>query len=84
MTPIIVYSLPVCPRCEELKKWLGDHSIPFTCLDMGSAEGITELRVNQCFAMEAPVLRIGDTFYESADLWTGGVLNDTVLQGAIR
>jgi hypothetical protein len=31
---------------------------------MGSAESITELRVNQCFAMEAPVLQVDDTFYE--------------------
>ena len=31
---------------------------------MSSAENITELRVNGCFAMEAPVVRVDDTFYE--------------------
>jgi hypothetical protein len=39
---------------------------------MDSAESITEMRVNQCFIMEAPVVKIEkDTFlnYEDVNSW---------------
>jgi glutaredoxin len=61
---IIVYSLPCCPHCEEIKAKLVAWGYEFQEEDMSSAESITELRVNGCFAMEAPVVRGDDTFYE--------------------
>ena len=61
---VIVYSLPHCPNCVELKHALNDAGVKYSVLMMDTAEGITELRVNGCFAMQAPVLQVGDTFYE--------------------
>jgi len=61
---IIVYSLPCCPHCEEIKAKLVACGYEYREEDMSSAESLTELRSNGCFAMEAPVVRVDDTFYE--------------------
>jgi hypothetical protein len=61
---IIVYSLPCCPRCEEIKGKLDACGYEYKEEDMSSAESLTELRSNGCFAMEAPVVRVEDIFYE--------------------
>ena len=61
---VIVYSLPNCPNCMDLKEALRDAGIKHRTLMMDTPEGITELRVNGCFAMQAPVLQVGDAFYE--------------------
>lgn len=53
---IVVFSLPVCPKCELVKAALQEAGIVFGEMSMDTAEGITELRVNNCFAMEAPVV----------------------------
>ena len=63
---ITIYCLEDCPRCDEIKtrshrrRVMRDREE-----DMSTAENITELRVNGCFAMEAPVLKVGDNFYEA-------------------
>lgn len=62
---VIVYSLPCCPNCVALKDKLNMSKIPYKTMSMDSPEGITELRVNGCFAMMAPVLQVNDDFYES-------------------
>ena len=61
---LTVFSLPHCPNCEELKDTLDELGFEYDVLMMDTAEGITELRANGCFAMQAPVLRIGDEFVE--------------------
>lgn len=61
---VIVYSLPNCPNCMRLKDALNLHRVVYKTLMMDTSEGITELRVNGCFAMQAPVLQVGDRFYE--------------------
>ena len=61
---VIVYSLPNCPNCMALKDKLRAERIKHRTVMMDTAEGITELRVDGCFAMQAPVLKVGDTFYE--------------------
>jgi len=47
-----------------------------------SAEGITEMRVNGCFAIEMPVVMIGDgdRFLEHADLFLNGEILPLALQ----
>lgn len=55
-----VYSLEVCPNCHQLKEMLDDYGIPYDDVDMQAPEWITEMRVNGCFAMEAPVLQVGE------------------------
>ena len=43
---------------------------------MSSAASLTELRVNGVFAMEAPVLRQGDTFLTTLELFSGGKVKE--------
>jgi glutaredoxin len=61
---IKIYSLPDCPRCEEIKDKLRICGYEYEELPMDSAESITEMRVNGCFAMEAPVCEYEGIFYE--------------------
>jgi glutaredoxin len=77
---IIVYSLQNCPHCEELKEHLKALAVPFVVRDMQTAESIAELRCNQVFAIEAPVLQVGgETFYTSEDLFDGkGIIKSNI------
>jgi glutaredoxin len=67
---LILYTLEDCPNCEMLKEYLKKKGIPFSERDMSTAESLTDLRVNGVFVMEAPVLRGGDTFLTSDDLFS--------------
>ncbi len=69
---VTIYTLEDCPHCEMLKEYLQKHHIAYQEEDMGSAGPLTELRLNGVFVREAPVLRIGDRFLTSADLFTRG------------
>ncbi|MDD1661664.1 MAG: glutaredoxin family protein [Methanomicrobiales archaeon] len=73
---LTVYTLENCPNCELLKDFLGRKGIKFHEEDMSSAASLTELRVNGVFAMEAPVLRRGDTFLTTLDLFSGGKVKE--------
>ncbi|MDD1659942.1 MAG: glutaredoxin family protein [Methanomicrobiales archaeon] len=77
--PLILYTLENCPNCEMLKEYLKKKGIPFTEQDMASADSLTDLRVNGVFVMEAPVLRGGDTFLTSEDLFPRGKLQEGAL-----
>ena len=70
-----IFSLPCCPRCDVLKKYLSKKGIVVQHLEMDSAEGITELRMIGCFTMEAPVLINDDLFLESATMFPDGTLD---------
>jgi glutaredoxin len=69
-SPVTVYTLEDCPHCEMLKEYLQENNIAYREEDMGSAGPLTELRLHGVFVREAPVLRIGDTFLTSTDLFT--------------
>jgi glutaredoxin len=73
---LTVYTLENCPNCELLKGFLKGKGIKFREEDMSSAASLTELRVNGVFAMEAPVLRQGDTFLTTMDLFSGGKVKE--------
>jgi len=83
--PLTVYTLEFCPHCDLLKAYLKEKGAPFTEEDMSSAESLTELRVNGVFVNEAPVLRKGDTFLTTFDLFSSGKVNeravDAILSG---
>lgn len=44
---------------------------------------LAELRTNECFSMEAPIVRQGDTFYQAGQLFKDGKLNEELLQRII-
>jgi len=71
----IVYTLEVCPNCMKLKEALTKAGIEYDERDMQSAESITEMRINGCFAMEAPVLQIGERFAESSVIFEQGTVD---------
>ena len=81
---LIVYTLENCPNCEMLKGYLHSRRVMYTEKDMSSAESLTELRVNGCFAMEAPVLRKDEVFLTSAELFSGGKVREAELNRTLE
>ncbi len=81
-----VYTLEFCPNCDLLKAYLKERGVRFTEEDMSSAGALTELRINGVFVSEAPVLRKGNVFLTSTELFLGGAVNrdavDSLLAGA--
>ncbi len=86
MDGVTVYRLEFCPNCETLKAYLKERGVKFSEEDLSSAAALTELRINGVFVSEAPVLRKGNTFLTSAELFCGGEVNrdavDALLTGA--
>jgi len=73
---MIVYCLDNCPHCEEVKEKLDALGYDYEVRDMQSAESITEMRFNGCFAMEAPVLQVDDQFFEYAQCQKEGFFTE--------
>lgn len=77
---IIVYSLEICPNCEILKNFLKSKGLEYKELDLSLPENMTELRLNNVFVREAPVLQVEDTFLTSDDIFKdGAVIEDKIL-----
>ena len=60
---ITLYTMPVCPVCNQVKEYLTLHNKPYTEIPMDSVDGQTELKFNQIFTINAPVVQIDDDFY---------------------
>ena len=73
---IVVYSLEVCPNCELLKVFLKENGILYQELDLADPANMTELRLNNVFVREAPVLQVGDKFLTSKELFKSGSLRE--------
>lgn len=72
---VTVYTTEVCPKCQRLKTFLQAQGIPFKTLDMQSPEGLAELRFNGCFALEAPVLQVGEEFFTTRQIFQGNEID---------
>jgi glutaredoxin len=83
ISPVIIYTLEDCPHCELLKEFLQENHVHFLEEDMGSAGPLTELRIHGVFVREAPVLRIGERFLTSADLFSRGDIKKDALSGIL-
>ena len=77
---IVVYSLELCPNCDQLKEYLARSGFSFRECDMSSAESLTELRVNGIFVQEAPVLQVGRRFLTHTDLFSAGTIREDRLR----
>lgn len=62
MSGIVIYTLPNCPHCNEVKNMLDHMMADYTARSMEEAEVIADLRFNGCFEMEAPIIQIGDKY----------------------
>lgn len=80
---LTVYSLENCPNCELLKDFLQEKGILFQEENMAAAAPLTELRIHGVFVREAPVLRIGEVFLTSADLFRNGQVCEDIIQGTL-
>ncbi len=80
MSSIIVYSMENCPNCEKLKSTLNGFDILFEERDLETKEAIIDLRCLGCFPQEAPVLRYGNTCYESPVIFgADGTVNKHII-----
>lgn len=83
MSKITIYTTETCPKCQKLKNFLTENSIPFEVADMSTPESLTELRFNGVFMVTAPVLQVGDTFLEYGELFEKGEINEKILERVI-
>lgn len=64
---VIIYKTPDCPKCRELAASLTKQGIEFEEQDMSQPAVLTELRCNGVFCLSAPILRVGDDYYEPGE-----------------
>jgi glutaredoxin len=76
---ITVYSLPDCPKCDQLKDWLKHQEIPFQSRWFDT-EIQTELIMRNMFD-NPPILEVDDVVVSSQKLFSKeGVKEDFVLE----
>jgi len=80
---IKIYSTEVCPKCNKLKKFFKAQCIAFESLDMQEAENLAELRFNQIFTNNAPVLQVEDRFFTVEEIFKGTELLENKVLEAI-
>lgn len=81
---VTIFTMEVCPNCEMLKAALNQKEIKYKELAADTAEGITEMKFNGCFAMEMPVVFLEATngenqWLEHEDLFYKGMVSDSAL-----
>lgn len=64
---IIVYTLPVCPNCDELKDKLIKNNINFTVKDLEEDDNRIELLMDCVTLVEAPIVKIENDYYNKID-----------------
>jgi arsenate reductase-like glutaredoxin family protein len=69
----IVYTLPDCSRCEELKEWLSEEGIEFESKNF-TTEVQLEYIMNNMFG-NPPILEFGKASASSEDLFPDELLN---------
>lgn len=78
MAKITIYTTEHCPKCNKLKTHLQANSIPFDVADMSNPEALTELRFNGVFSITAPVLQVGNRFFESREIFETGKIKSEI------
>lgn len=81
---IVVYTLEICPNCELLKTFIKANGFEYSELDLSDPVNMTELRLNNVFVREAPVLQVGDTFLTSAEIFKEGSVDVDVVLPLIK
>ena len=64
MSEIIVYMLPVCPNCEEIKGKMRNAGIEFQTRDLEEWDNYSDLLLAQVTFTEAPIIRIGNEYFD--------------------
>lgn len=53
-----IYTVPTCPHCNELKKWLKENNVEFTAYDVSENEEKAEEMKEKSGQMRVPVIDI--------------------------
>jgi glutaredoxin len=77
-----IYSLPDCHKCEELKVYLKDNSIPFEAKWFDS-EAQTEFVMRNIFG-NPPILEVGDCCMAAEEMFPGGMLSEGVVRDLLN
>jgi len=57
-----VYSTPMCPWCDKVKKYLGELGVEFEEVDVSADRAAAMEMVRKTHQMGVPVVEIGDRF----------------------
>jgi glutaredoxin len=80
-----LYTLPDCPQCEELKRFLNESGANYEVRRMDTAAALTDLRIAGVFVRVAPVLKNGKEYLTVSDLFTlDGKLNGDRVTKAVN
>lgn len=69
-----VYTLPDCPKCEELKGWLSEKQIDFDVKPFDT-EAQTDFIMRNMFG-NPPILELGESFAPSEELFPNEKLDE--------
>ena len=64
---VTVYTLPICPNCDELKETLNKHNITFETKDLENDDIRIELLMDCVTLVEAPIVKINSEYYNKED-----------------
>ena len=64
MSDIIVYTLPICPNCEDIKGKMRNAGIEFATRDLEEWDNYSDLLLAQVTFTEAPIVRIGNEYFD--------------------
>jgi hypothetical protein len=76
MKQAILYSVPDCPRCHQLAVWLMAHGIVFQNRNLANPAVLTDLRLDCCFEIQAPILKVGCMYYPAGFMFEGERLQE--------
>jgi glutaredoxin len=63
---ITIFTLPVCPNCEELKQELKTRNIIFKERNLEDSNVYTDLLLDCVTLTEAPIIKIDEQYYNMA------------------
>jgi glutaredoxin len=64
---IIIYTLPICPNCDELKLKLKNNDVKFITKDLEDDDVRIELLMDSVTLVEAPIVNINGVYYNKDD-----------------
>ncbi len=60
LPPVTLFTLPYCPDCRDLRRYLTERSVPFTDIDVATKlGGVDEMLRANGGRRSAPTVRIG-------------------------
>ena len=60
---LVIYTLPVCPNCEDLKVVLDSSGIKYEVRDLDDDNVRMQLLINSVTLIDAPIIEIDGKYY---------------------